>query len=67
MATMRTETLDHLLLLRLWMEPHDGVLRGRLVDGPVVVGRAFRGVDEIAAAVRLALEDIELDLAARDA
>ena len=47
------------------MEPHDGILRGRLANGPVHLRQALRGVDEITVAVRSALEHIESDLLAQ--
>jgi hypothetical protein len=50
------------LVLHLWVEDHDRVLRGRIVEGPGAP-RAARGVEAIAAIVHASLVRIEEDLA----
>jgi hypothetical protein len=56
------DTPGAVVVVHTWVEPHDPVLRGRLVE-PVAFGRpAARGVDELTALVRDALVHLEEEL-----
>ncbi|HEY3141557.1 MAG TPA: hypothetical protein VGJ86_10535 [Acidimicrobiales bacterium] len=54
---------DAQVLLRVWVEQHDSSLRGRLVLPPVDGPSTARGVDDLCALVRQALEQLQHDLA----
>lgn len=56
---MERRTQDASLLLRLWIEPHDGVVRARLIaswsDGTTTAA----GIDDILDAVRVRIRAFE--------
>jgi len=54
-------TLDASLVVSLWMERHDRVLRARIIEGGLSRDSA-RGIDAIGVLVRDALESLELEL-----
>lgn len=52
-------TRDATLTLRVWQEPHDPVLRGRLTCLPAEKEVTVVGTDQILAAVAAALDSFE--------
>lgn len=54
---------DAEVLVRVWVEQHDGVLRGRLLLPDLTGPRTARGVDELAELVRRALQQLQDDFA----
>jgi hypothetical protein len=60
-VVVEPRTLDASLVVHLWMETHDRVLRARIVDGPdgQVVAR---GIDAICLLLCDALESVERQL-----
>lgn len=59
-------THDGVLVLRMWMEPHDRLMRCRLLSERSSEGLVATGVEAIVAAVRAELEAFERDASATD-
>ncbi|GAA0460588.1 hypothetical protein Ade02nite_14900 [Paractinoplanes deccanensis] len=58
-------TADATCIVRVWLEPGDPVLRGRVESVPGGAAVAARGVEELVAAVREELARLERLLATR--
>ncbi|MFC4065950.1 hypothetical protein [Actinoplanes subglobosus] len=54
-----TDTADAACIVRVWIEPGDPVLRGRISTVPGTVTIVARGVDDLVDAVRAELTRLE--------